>query len=116
MIIRQVYNHEYASIVETDSSYLFFGGRNIGAFKVGEELTAPCEPYKVLMKWNISKAVENMIKGYLIEIQESQWRLPSINRIKCLVWYHLALVPMVSRGLGHAHHERLRTDRIQTRT
>lgn len=40
MIIRQVYNHEYASIVETDSSYLFFGGRNIGAFKVGEELTA----------------------------------------------------------------------------
>lgn len=41
MIIRQVYNHEYASIVETDSSYLFFGGRNIGAFKVGEELTAP---------------------------------------------------------------------------
>ena len=50
MIIRQVYNHEYASIVETDSSYLFFGGRNIGAFKVGEELTAPCEPYKILMK------------------------------------------------------------------
>lgn len=67
MIIRQVYNHEYASIVETDSSYLFFGGRNIGAFKVGEELTAPCEPYKILMKWNISKAVENMIDGYLNE-------------------------------------------------
>ena len=63
MIIRQVYNHEYASIVETDSSYLFFGGRNIGAFKVGEELTAPCEPYKVLMKWNTSDAIKKKIVG-----------------------------------------------------
>lgn len=25
--------------------------------------------------------------------------LPSINRIKCLVWYYLALVPMVSRNV-----------------
>lgn len=63
MIIRQVYNHEYASVVETDSSYLFFEGQNVEAFKVGEELTAPCKPYKILMKWNIGKAVENMIKG-----------------------------------------------------
>ena len=60
MIIRQVYNHEYASIVETDSSYLFFGGRNIGAFKVGEELTAPCEPYKILMKWNENGLVQSV--------------------------------------------------------
>ena len=63
MIIRQVYNPEYASVVETDSSYLFFEGQNVEAFEVGEELTAPCKPYKILMKWNISKAVENMIKG-----------------------------------------------------
>ena len=63
MIIKDIYMHPNACIVETESSYVFFSGHNVGCFKIGEELHSTCEPYKVLMKWNTSDAIKKKIVG-----------------------------------------------------